>query len=813
MNGLATILPGAAGAAEALSQFDALGQAEMERRAAALRDQGHGEIVTYSRKIFIPLTHLCRDVCHYCTFARPPRKGEHCYMTPEEVLAMARAGAEAGCKEALFTLGDKPELRYAAARRELDALGHDTTLAYLATMAALVHEETGLLPHLNPGVLTAADIATLRDVSVSQGLMVESLSERLCEKGMAHHGSPDKRPAARLETLKLAGEAAVPFTTGILIGIGETRLERIEALLALAELHARHGHIQEIIVQNFRAKPDTRMAGAPEPDLDELAWTLAAARLLLGPEMNIQAPPNLSPDGLPGLKRLIDAGINDWGGVSPVTPDFVNPEAPWPHLDRLAAETAAAGKLLCERLALYPAYMQNSARWLAPKMETAMLQASDASGLARTDAWSPGSLDSPPSESERRASPPPTDALSRTLARARDGKDLSEAEIVGLFEARGAAYDAVCRAADELRREVSGETVRYVVNRNINYTNICYFRCQFCAFSKGKMSENLRGRPYDLAAEEIARRVAEAWQRGATEVCLQGGIHPDYTGQTYLDICRTVKEAAPDIHIHAFSPLEVWQGARTLGLPLADFLRELKAAGLGSLPGTAAEVLDDEVRAVICADKVSTEQWLEVMETAHGVGLRSTSTIMYGHVETPAHWARHLLRLRGLQKRTGGFSEFVPLPFVHMEAPIYLKGRARKGPTWREAVLMHAVARLALHTHIANIQTSWVKMGPEGVAACLNAGANDMGGTLMNETITRAAGAAWGQEMAPDKMDALIAGIGRVPTQRTTLYGSVAPEREAASRRAEELDPIINNAPQAIKNKNPIADLHGPKPA
>ena len=497
MNGLATLLPGAAGAAEALREFDALGQAEMEARAAASRDAAHGDLVTYSRKVFIPLTHLCRDVCHYCTFAHPPKKGERCYMSAEEVLATARAGAEAGCREALFTLGDKPELRYAAARRELAELGHDTTLAYLAEMAALVHAETGLLPHLNPGVLTAEDIATLRPISVSQGLMVESLSERLCQKGMAHHGSPDKRPAARLETLRLAGEAAVPMTTGILIGIGETRLERIEAFLALGELHARYGHIQEVIIQNFRAKPGTRMAEAPEPDLDELAWTVAAARLVFGPHMNIQAPPNLSPDGLEGLARLIGAGINDWGGVSPVTPDFVNPEAPWPHLDRLAEETAASGKYLAERLAVYPAYIRKGSHWLAPEMETAILQASDGDGLARIEDWSPGSVAAPPLNGKR-ASPAPSDALRRTLTKARDGKGLDESEIVALFEARGDGFDAVCRAADELRAEVSGDTVRYVVNRNINYTNICYFRCQFCAFSKGKMSENLRGRPYDL---------------------------------------------------------------------------------------------------------------------------------------------------------------------------------------------------------------------------------------------------------------------------------------------------------------------------
>jgi len=800
MNGIAKIIPGTASAENWLRRFDALPREEFEGEATRLRDEAHGDLITYSRKVFIPLTQLCRDVCHYCTFAHPPRKGERAFLSPDEVVAIARAGAEAGCKEALFTLGDKPELRYSVARRELAELGHETTLSYLAEVAALVHSETGLLPHLNPGIMTAEDIAALRPLSVSQGIMLESLSERLGQKGMAHHGSPDKVPAVRLETLNLAGAAAVPFTTGILIGIGETRLERIEALLAIREVHARHGHVQEIIIQNFRAKPGTRMAAAPEPDLADLCWTIAAARLIFGAEMNIQAPPNLSPGG---LGPLVAAGINDWGGVSPVTPDFVNPEAPWPHLDKLAEETAACDKRLFERLALYPAYVRDGARWLAPAMHTAILQASDSDGLARTEAWSPGA-EQPLPVQVKSALPAPTSALRRTLAKAANGTELSEAEITGLFQARGSAFDAVCEAADKLRAEVSGDVIRYVVNRNINYTNICYFRCQFCAFSKGKMSENLRGRPYDLEPGEIARRVAEAWQRGATEVCMQGGIHPDYTGQTYLDICRTVKDAAPDMHIHAFSPLEVWQGAETLGVTLENFLGQLKAAGLGSLPGTAAEVLDDEVRAIICPDKINTAQWLEVMESAHGLGLRTTSTIMYGHVEGPHHWARHLLRLRHLQAQTGGFTEFVPLPFVHMEAPIYLKGRARKGPTYRESILMHAVARLALHPHITNIQTSWVKMGPQGSRACLDAGANDMGGTLMNETITRSAGAAWGQELAPDAMEELISSIGRIPAQRSTVYGPVAAERDAQSRLTTPLEPVVNNTPQSLKNKQPI---------
>jgi len=777
-------------AEEARSLADAEDLRPLMQVAAGLRDAGHGDRVSYSRKVFIPLTQLCRDVCHYCTFAHPPRPGEPVYLDAEQVLAIAQAGARAGCHEALFTLGDKPELRYRAARDALSRLGHDSTLSYLAEMAALVLRETGLLPHLNPGVLTRADLDLLRPVSVSQGIMLESAADRLGRRGGPHFGSPDKNPALRLQTIRAAGEAAVPFTSGILIGIGETRAERIEALLALRELHEAHGHVQEIIIQNFRAKPGTRMEAAPEPELAEHLWTIAAARLIFGAAMNIQAPPNLHRDALP---EMVAAGINDWGGVSPVTPDHVNPEMPWPELGRLAAETAAAGKTLVERLAIYPSYLRGPARWLDPALIAPTLRASDADGLARPDAWIAGAGCDPP-----QTSLPPArgsvgvGALQPIFDRAYAGETLTEAEIVQLFAARDGDFAAVCAAADRLRREVNGDTISYVVTRNINYTNICYFRCQFCAFSKGKLSENLRGRPYDLDLAEIQRRVEEAWERGATEVCLQGGIHPEYTGATYLGVCRAIKEAVPEMHVHAFSPLEIWQGAKTSGRSVPDFLRELKAAGLGSLPGTAAEILDDEVRAVICPDKIKTAEWLQVMEAAHRVGLRSTVTIMYGHVDRPEHWARHLLRVRALQAKTGGFTEFVPLPFVPMETPIYLKGRARRGPTWREAVLMHAVARLALHPLITNVQTSWVKMGAGGAAVCLDSGANDFGGTLMNESITRAAGAVHGQEMPPEEMEAVIRSLGRTPRQRTTLYADAPMSRRAASFGAPPLSEPIN---------------------
>ncbi|MCA3318147.1 MAG: 5-amino-6-(D-ribitylamino)uracil--L-tyrosine 4-hydroxyphenyl transferase CofH [Roseomonas sp.] len=765
--------------------------AELMAEAAALRDAGHGRVLSYSRKVFIPLTKLCRDVCHYCTFAEKPRAGRAAYLSPDEVLAIARAGAKAGCTEALFTLGDKPELRWRQARDALAEMGHASTIEYLVAMCDLVLRETGLLPHANPGVMTSAELGALRDVTASQGIMLESTSERLCEPGGVHHGSPDKHPAVRLEVLNQAGEARIPFTTGILIGIGETRAERLEALRAIAESHARYGHVQEVIIQNFRAKARTKRADADEPDLDDLLWTIACARIILGAGANIQAPPNLSPGTYP---RLIAAGINDWGGISPVTPDHVNPEAPWPAIATLAEKTASMGKVLVQRLPAYPAYLRAPRDWFAPRIATALLRASDAAGFARGDDWSPGALTLP-----RLAAPllvKADAALSALVERTAQGERLDEPAIETLLAARDADQAHVMGAADALRRAVAGDTVRYVVNRNINYTNICTYRCTFCAFSKGKTHEALRGPAYDLDHAEITRRAKEAWARGATEVCLQGGIHPEYTGATYEAICRAIKQAVPGMHIHAFSALEIHQGARTLGLSLSTFLARLRDAGLGTLPGTAAEILDDEIRAIICPDKVNTEEWQAVMRAAHGLGLRSTATIMFGHVEAPLHWARHLLVLRDLQAETGGFTEFVPLPFVHMEAPMYLRGLARRGPSFREALLMHSVARLVLHPHFANIQTSWVKMGPEGAAMALQAGANDLGGTLMNESISRAAGTEHGQEFSPEAMERLILSIGRQPMQRSTTYGAVPPEREHAARSAAPLAPMVQTAPR-----------------
>lgn len=762
--------------------------------AAAVRDAAYGSLVTVSRKVFIPLTQLCRDVCHYCTFAHPPRKGQRAYLTPDEVLEIARAGARVGCDEALFTLGDKPELRYSLAREELAALGYASTLDYLAAMSALVLKETGLLPHLNAGVLDVASARALRAVSASQGSMIETTAERLSARGGPHFGSPDKTPAARLATLEAAGLAQVPFTTGLLIGIGETRAERLEALYAIAGSHARHGHVQEVIIQNFRAKPGTRMAHAPEPSLDEHLWTLAMARLVLPASISLQAPPNLRADD---LVPLIDAGLNDWGGVSPVTPDHVNPEAPWPALAALAVATAKAGKVLAPRLAVYPAYLHAAGRWLDPAVALAVRRRADAAGLAQESGWRVGEGESfDETVIEWPASPAVRGdgGLDAIFDRAFEGRELAEAEIVRLFHARGDEARRVGEAADALRAEIAGETVSYVVTRNINYTNVCAYRCGFCAFSKGRQNAHLRGRPYELDLGEIQRRAREAWERGATEVCMQGGIHPDFSGETYLAILRAVKQAVPELHVHAFSALEVRHGAQTLGISVPEFLTALKEAGLGTLPGTAAEILDDEVRAILCPDKLNTAEWLETIASAHKVGLKTTSTIMFGHVDQYRHWARHLLRLRRLQAETGGITEFVPLPFLHMEAPLYLKGGTRQGPSRREALAMHAVGRLVLGRLIPNVQASWVKLGEGGIVAALRSGANDIGGTLMDESISRAAGGQHGQEFAPDRMEAAIRAAGRLARQRTTIYGDAPSRQKQRSYAASELTPRVEPA-------------------
>ncbi|PLK27796.1 7,8-didemethyl-8-hydroxy-5-deazariboflavin synthase [Novosphingobium sp. TH158] len=748
--------------------------------ARARRDARGPARMTYSRKVFIPLTRLCTDVCHYCTFATTPSQVPAPYLSLEEVLEIARAGAAQGCKEALFTLGDAPERRYAAARDWLAERGFSRTIDYVRHCAEAVLNETGLLPHINAGVLDEDDYRMLKPVSASCGLMLETTADRLGEKGGPHFGSPDKVPAVRLASIEAAGRARVPMTSGILVGIGETEEERIEALIALNDLHRRHGHLQEVIVQNFCAKDGTKMAGIPGVEDEEFLRALALARIVLDESVSVQAPPNLNDAR---LGRLIDAGIDDWGGISPVTQDHVNPEAPWPEIARLEQICASAGRPLAERLTVYTRFVAAEG-WLDPAIRPAVLRLADSEWLGRDSAWSPGIADAAPGSPDAplgRTLPGPVSLqLHALLDRAADGHELSEQEIASLFATRGAQAQAVVEAADALRAEVRGDEVTYVVNRNINYTNICTYACTFCAFSKSSSKAGFRDTPYLLEPSDVAERAREAVAKGATEVCLQGGIHPAYTGETYAAILRAVKDACPDLHVHAFSPLEVHQGATTQGVSVADYLRRLKDAGLGSLPGTAAEILDDEVRRVICPDKLTTPLWLDIVGTAHKVGLPTTATIMFGHIEGPLHWARHLLAIRRLQGETGGFTEFVPLPLVHMESPMYRRGQSRKGPTWREAVLMHAVARIVLHTRIGSIQCSWVKLGADGAAAMLRAGCNDLGGVLMNESISRAAGASHGQELTVDSLADIARAAGRTLRQRTTLYGRIEKAAEPA---------------------------------
>ena len=773
---------------------------ELAAQARSIRDLAHGTRVTYSPKVFIPLTKLCRDRCGYCTFAQPPARLESPYLTEEQVLNIARAGARRGCHEALFTLGERPELRYPVARDWLDRHGYASTVDYVAAMARSVLEATGLLPHANTGAMTADELAALRAVAPSQGMMIESLNAGL----EAHRGAPDKTPERRLATLEAAGELRIPYTTGILVGIGESRSDRIEALEAIAESHRRWGHVQEVIVQNFLPKPGTAMQHwAPCPRADHLD-AISLARVILPPEVHVQAPPNLAED----FGELLAAGIDDWGGVSPVTADHVNPERPWPDLDRLKEVTEEAGHVLAPRLTVHPSYVRDAERWIDEGLHFAVIDRSDAEGLGRDD---PGSQ-FPERTMERAragdgadvelvgerstqwysgAGTDPTvlvpgraaarGAVGEVLQGVAGGSEVGFDEIVALFGARGPEVAAVAEVADDLRRSIVGDDVTWVANRNINYTNVCTFKCRFCGFSKGPLSLNLRGTPYLLEVSEIVRRSREAWDLGATEVCLQGGIHPEFDGNYYIDVARAVHAEVPHIHIHGFTALEVTEGAWRNREPLDDYLRRLMAAGQQSLPGTAAEILDDEVRKTLCPDKITTDEWLECHRIAHGIGLRSNVTIMFGSIERPEHWARHLLRTRELQASTGGFTEFVGLPFVHMASPIYLQRRARRGPTFREVLLMHAVARIAYRGYIDNIQGSWVKLGFRSMEQLLQAGVNDLGGTLMDENISRAAGAEHGQGAGADEFERLVAPLGRRLMQRTTLYGRVDPGRAPAA--------------------------------
>ncbi|WUC41200.1 bifunctional FO biosynthesis protein CofGH [Streptomyces cellulosae] len=829
--------------AEATVLLQARGEdlTDLSASAARVRDAGLAEagrpgVITYSRKVFLPLTRLCRDRCHYCTFATVPgrlrRAGHGMFLPPGEVLDIARRGAALGCKEALFTLGDRPEERWPEAREWLAAEGYDSTLAYVRAMAIRVLEETGLLPHLNPGVLSWTDFQRLKPVAPSMGMMLETTATRLwSEPGGPHHGSPDKEPAVRLRVLEDAGRSSVPFTSGILIGIGETYEERAESLFALRKVSRAHHGIQELIIQNFRAKPDTAMRGMPDAELDELVATVAVARLVLGPTACLQAPPNLV-DAEYG--RLIAAGIDDWGGISPLTIDHVNPERPWPQIEELAEQSRAAGFELQERLCVYPEFVRRGEPWLDPRLRPHVAALADPeTGLARPDALPKGlpwqepdeaftatgrtdlhrTIDTEGRTGDRRADfdevygdwdalreaaapgmvPERIDTDVREALRtaADDPTKLTDAEALALFHADGPALDALCRIADDVRKSAVGDDVTYIVTRNINFTNVCYTGCRFCAFAQRRTDADA----YTLSLEQVADRAAQAWDVGAVEVCMQGGIHPDLPGTAYFDIARAVKERVPGMHVHAFSPMEVVNGATRTGMSIREWLTAAKEAGLDTIPGTAAEILDDEVRWILTKGKLPAATWIEVVETAHELGIRSSSTMMYGHVDQPRHWLGHLRTLAGIQQRTGGFTEFVTLPFVHTNAPVYLAGIARPGPTVRDNRAVTAMARLLLHPWIPNIQTSWVKLGAEGAAEMLRSGANDLGGTLMEETISRMAGSSYGSYKSVKDLIAVADAAGRPAKPRTTLYGEVPEERRRAAEASDghlpELLPVL----------------------
>ncbi|HWG60138.1 MAG TPA: bifunctional FO biosynthesis protein CofGH [Streptosporangiaceae bacterium] len=834
---------------------------ELLAHAARVRDAGIAAagrpgVITYSRKVFIPLTRLCRDRCAYCTFVTVPGRMDSPYLSPDEVLKIAADGAKLGCKEALFTLGDRPEARWKQAREWLDAHGYDDTLSYVRAMAIMVLEETGLLPHLNPGVLSWQDFQRLKPVAPSMGMMLETTAARLfTERGGPHFGSPDKDPKIRLRVLEDAGRSSVPFTTGILVGIGETLAERTDSIFAIRQVAREYGGIQEVIVQNFRAKPDTRMRAAADAELEDLAATIAVARMVLGPSARIQAPPNLIGDE---YRLILDAGIDDWGGVSPLTPDHVNPERPWPQIDDLAQRTAAAGFELRERLTIYPGYIREP--WLDPRLARHVSALADPSTGLAADGAQPGGLpwqepdggwgdasgrtdlhvtiDTTGRTADRRddfaevygdwdeirsriapSAAASADTGSRTAARPaapaasaaagpgrrsevraalrsaeRDSAGLTDAEALALLDAEGDELEALTALADHLRHDAIGDDITYVVNRNINFTNVCYTGCRFCAFAQRRTDADA----YTLSVAQVGERAAQAWEAGATEVCMQGGIHPDLPGTAYFDLAAEVKRRCPDMHVHAFSPMEVMNGASRTGLPVREWLIRAREAGVGSLPGTAAEILDDDVRWVLTKGKLPAAEWVEVITTAHELGIRTSATMMYGHVDTPAHWVGHLRVIRGIQERTGGFTEFVLLPFVHASSPIYLAGLARPGPTRRENRAVHAVSRLMLHGAISSIQCSWVKLGDDLCKDVLRGGVNDLGGTLMEETISRMAGSQNGSYKTISQIAAMADPVGRPLRQRTTLYADPSPERQAAAAASDGVCAAVRGGPTPL---------------
>jgi len=801
---------------------DTLGQ--LCATAARVRDQGLVDagrpgVVTYSRKVFIPLTRLCRDRCHYCTFATVPHRLPAPYLSMEEVLDIARQGAALGCKEALFTLGDRPEERWPAAREWLEAAGYDDTLSYVRACAIAVLEQTGLLPHLNPGVMSWVELQRLKPVAPSMGMMLETMAEI-----PAHVGSPDKDPAVRLQVLEDAGRHAIPFTTGLLVGIGESVRDRAETVFAIRAAHRRHGHVQEVIVQNFRAKDDTAMRSTPDASLEEYLAAIAVTRIVMGPRTPVQAPPNLV--DLAETTALLAAGVDDFGGVSPLTPDHVNPERPWPDIDVLAAVTADNGFALRERLTAHPPYLREP--WLDPRLTGHVAALAGPDGLAadvlpvgrpwqepdgglvsigRTDLHT--TIDLTGRTDDRRSDfdevygawsalqvPKQLPRLDHDVTAALkvaqdDPAALTYAQALALITADGTDLEAVCRLADDVRRDTVGDDVTYVVNRNINFTNVCYTGCRFCAFAQRRTDADA----YSLSLDEVTERAAEAWDVGASEVCMQGGIDPALPGTAYLDLARAVKRGAPGLHLHAFSPMEVVNGAARMAVSIEEFLVAARDAGVDSLPGTAAEILDDDVRWVLTKGKLPTAQWVEVVTTAHRLGIPTTSTMMYGHVDQPHHWVAHLRLLRDLQGETGGFTEFVPLPFVHTSAPIYLAGIARPGPTVRDNRAVHAVARLLLHGRIDHIQCSWVKLGPDQCGQVLAGGVDDLGGTLMEETISRMAGSAYGSRKSVDELEAMVRAAGRTPRQRTTTYHEVPLERWQTARRAPPTDGTTPTVP------------------